>query len=154
MMWGEAPTPWMREMAADVLNLLDTAYPGHPWKVQVYGDETGGGFHIRHLEFDGQPYGMNQPRAHRFASASELRLAVLRMGGELLERVNLRRARRNEGEQVTRMEGVPERHQPQPDIVATIDASHFNLREEPRPQVIQAIKEEKENGKDGLLRLS
>lgn len=143
-MWGEAASPWMRDMALDIMQLLDTAYPGHPWKVHVYGDDTGGGFQIRHLEFDGAPYGMNEPRAHLFGSASELRARVIYMGGELLERVNLTRGVRNEAERVTRMEGVPERHQP---TEHRTDIKHLvllpkdsELREEARPQVKELLK--------------
>ena len=111
-MWGEADSPWMAEMAKDIIGLLDAVYPGHPWKVLVYGDKTGGGYFIRHLEFEGKPYGINQPRAHVFASASEFKADVIRKGGELLERVYLTRGARNEVEQVTRMDGVRDKDQP------------------------------------------
>jgi len=147
-MWGEAASPWMAEMAKDILGLLDTVYPGHPWKVHVYGDETGGGYHIRHLEFDGKPYGMNQPNAHMFGSASEFRADVIRKGGEILERVALRRGRRDEAEQVTHMEGVPLKHQPiqyqeaqkdkQLDQIVKTAIAEGALRTEPMPQVKEA----------------
>lgn len=140
-MWGEAETPWMCDMARDIMTLLDTVYPGHPWKVQVYGDKTGGGYFIRHLEFDGKPYGVNQPKAHMFASASEMRADVIRKGGEVLERVYLTRGARNMSENVTHMDGVPEKHQPaefqqeQADKRLTI-AVEEALRDMPRPQAI------------------
>lgn len=143
-MWGEAATPWMKAMASDILGLLDTAYPGHPWKVHVYGDDTGGGFHIRHLEFDGKNWGINEPRAHLFASASELRKRVINMGGELLERVRLERGRRNEAEQIKSMDGVPEKDQPaqfqreQSEKRLTEEVEKV-LREVPRPQALREM---------------
>ena len=112
ILYEEGATKWMQDMAHDILVLLDTVYPGNAWGVRVYGDHRGGGYFIQHLEFEGGQFGMNQPRAHLFGSASELRNDVLRKAGELLERVNLRRGMRNEAEVVGRMEGVPEKFQP------------------------------------------
>lgn len=100
----------MRDLARDILELLSTVYPGHPWSVNVYGDDTGGGYFIRHLDFPSN-WGMNQPRAHHFASASELRDDVIRKGGEILERSGLQRKRWNE-DPIKKMEGVPEKWQP------------------------------------------
>jgi hypothetical protein len=112
-MYEDGASPWMRDMARDILGILDVAYPGHPWAATVYGDERGGGYFIRHLDFPAN-WGMNQPFAHMFASTSELRADVIRKGGELLERSNLARRRWNE-ESIKRMEGVPEKWQPEPD---------------------------------------
>jgi hypothetical protein len=36
-MYDQGATPWMREMARDILGILDLVYPGHPWAVNVYG---------------------------------------------------------------------------------------------------------------------
>lgn len=129
----------MEDMARDIMLLLDTVYPGNPWGVRVYGDQRGGGYFIRHLEFEGKPFGMNTPQAHLFASASELRQDVIMKGGELLERVNLARGKRKEGDEVGRMEGVPERFQPRQEkapveFTGIIDARE-PIRTEPRPQV-------------------
>ena len=141
VLYEEGATPWMQDMARDILELLSTVYPGHPWSVRVYGDNTGGGYFIRHLEFEGKPYGQNQPRAHLFGSASELRADVIRRGGEVLERVNLRRARRDD-DPVGRMEGVPEHHQPaftRPPVQfdTVINVADHGLRDEPRPQALR-----------------
>ena len=111
ILYQEGATPWMADMARDILALLDTVYPGHPWSVRVYGDETGGGYFIQHLEFDGGQFGMNQPKAHLFASASELRDDVVRKGGELLERCFLARKKYME-ERIKKMDGVPDKFQP------------------------------------------
>lgn len=141
-MWGEADTPWKRDMARDILALLDTAYPGHPWKVMVYGDATGGGYFIQHLEFDGRPYGENNPQAHLCGSASEFKVDVLNRGGAILERVFLARGRRNLADRVTRMDGVPESGQPRQfkapvEAPVVLDTSFEPLREEPRPQALR-----------------
>jgi hypothetical protein len=143
ILYADGATPWMQEMAKDIMLLLDTVYPGNPWAVRVYGDDTGGGFHIRHLEFEGKPYGINEKAAHRFATASEMRARVLQMGGELLERVNLRRGLRREGDEVKRMDGVPEKHQPwayqenKPTVQFDAVVSESELRTTPRPQALK-----------------
>lgn len=141
-MWGEAETPWMRDMARDILTLLDTVYPGHPWKVMVYGDKTGGGYFIQHMEFEGKPYGINQPKAHLFASASEFKNDVISRGGELLERVSLTRGARKEVEKLTHMDGVPDLHQPAEyqqgkNIEKAIAFADNAMREGIRPQALR-----------------
>lgn len=142
----EGATPWMRDMAHDILELLTVVYPGHPWSVNVYGDSTGGGYFIRHLDFPAN-WGQNQPQAHLFGSASELRADVLRKGGELLERCSLARKRWDETP-IKRMEGVPEKYQPEPDV-SKLPAIHFDtviataereMRDAPRPQALELAK--------------
>lgn len=110
ILYADGATHWMFAMSKDILNLLDTVYPGHPWAVHVYGDEKGGGYFIKHLDFPSN-WGLNQPMAHLFASASELRADVIRKAGELLERANLERKSWN-GESIKMMEGVPLKYQP------------------------------------------
>lgn len=154
ILYQEGATKWMSDMANDILVLLDTVYPGHPWSVRVYGDSTGGGYHIQHLEFEGQNFGMNQPKAHLFSSASELRNDVLRKGGELLERCNLAR-KAYAGDPIKKMEGVPDKFQP-PAYKAEIEAKNKAAVEEVIREVQQATKqEEPTNGpKNGLAQAS
>lgn len=100
-------------MSKDILNLLDTIYPGHAWACRVYGDEKGGGYFIYLLSFEGKNYGYNQPRAHRFASASELRADVIRGAGEVLERSYLaRHGKASWDVEIKKMDGVPLKDQP------------------------------------------
>lgn len=103
-------------MAHDMLTMLDLVYPGYSWAVNVYGDEKGGGYHIRLLDFPSN-YGFNNPRAHMCHSASEFRAQVLRGAGELLERCGVSRRKADDDlPLIGRMEGVPEKFQHEPDI--------------------------------------
>lgn len=135
---AEGADKWMYDMAEDILKLLDTVYPGYPWSVNVYGSNTGGGYFIRNLDFPAN-YGMNQPRAHMFGSASEFRADVIKKAGELLERCNLARGH-NKGDGIVRMEGVPDKFQPtgyrgeQAKIEAVTIAPQEEERTTPRPQ--------------------
>jgi hypothetical protein len=149
VLYEEGATKWMQDMARDILALLDTVYPGHPWSVRVYGDATGGGYHIQHLEFEGQNFGMNQPRAHLFSSASELRNDVIRKGGELLERCNLAR-RRYQGEEIKKMEGVPDKFQP-PEYRRELEQKNRDAVAEVIREYQQATKEDKQNGAENGL---
>lgn len=147
IMYREGATPWMESMAGDILQLLDVAYPGHPWAVRVYGDNSGGGYFIQHLEFQGGQFGINQPNAHRFASASELRNDVLRKGGELLERCFLARKRYRE-ESIKKMDGVPDKFQPI-EYRRELDAKNAAAVIEVVREYQQATKKEEEKN-DGL----
>jgi hypothetical protein len=137
IIYEEGATPWMRDMAHDILTLLTTVYPGYPWAVNVYGDEKGGGYFIRNLDFPAN-YGMNQPKAHRFGSISELRADVLRKAGELLERCGLVRGRNND-EPIKMMEGVPDKWQPpeyrEEKYIKNLVVVANELRNEALPQV-------------------
>lgn len=138
----EGATPWMRDMAHDILTLLSTVYPGYPWSVNVYGDSKGGGYFIRNLDFPAN-WGMNQPRAHMFGSATEFRADVIRKGGELLERCGLIRARSDESP-IVKMEGVPDKWQPpehrQEKFIKAVIAAAEEAREAPLPQVVKEAK--------------
>lgn len=105
-LYAEGETQAQRDDAKAILGALDTAYPGHPWAVRVYT----GGFFIYNLDF---PYnwGINCKKKH--ASASELKKDVIMNAGEWLERANLRRGMARSGEEIKRLEGVPERFQPE-----------------------------------------
>jgi hypothetical protein len=153
ILYQEGATPWMQHMARDILSLLDTVYPGHPWAVRVYGDEKGGGYFIQHLEFEGGQFGMNQPRAHLFASASELRLDVMRKAGELLERCSVARRRWQEQE-IKKMEGVPDKFQP-PQYKRELEEKQQAAVAEVVREYQHARKEEEKNGpEDGLPQAS
>lgn len=143
IIYQEGATPWMEDMAHDILELLSTVYPGHPWAVKVYGDQKGGGYFIRHLDFPAN-FGMNNPRAHLCHSATEFRARVIRDAGELLERCNLARGRSNE-DPIKKMEGVPDKHQPieyrreveGKRIEAVFEKAAEELRATPRPQALK-----------------
>src|SRR5574341_2104747 len=88
--YAKGATPWMYEMSRDIIKELDRVYPGHPWAVNIYGNEEGGGFFIRHLDFPTN-WGYNQPRAHLFGSWSLLMADAVKGAGEILERSYLAR---------------------------------------------------------------
>lgn len=111
-LYKEGSTQAQEDEARWILEALDVAYPGHPWAVRVYGDSTGGGFFIYHLDFP-YNYGINCNKKTKIFSASELKRQVILMAGEWLERANLRRGRAVEGDELKRLEGVPERFQPE-----------------------------------------
>jgi hypothetical protein len=105
-LYAEGETQAMQDEARSILGALDTAYPGHQWAVRVYE----GGFFIYNLDFP-KNWGMNCKK--KFSTASELKRDVILNGGEWLERANLKRGMHRHGEVVQRLEGVPERFQPE-----------------------------------------
>lgn len=106
-LYKEGANQAMEDEAGWILQALDTAYPGYPWAVRVYD----GGFFIYNLDFPSN-WGMNCNKKTWIFSASELKRRVILMAGEWLERANLRRGAAREGEQIRRLEGIPERFQP------------------------------------------
>jgi hypothetical protein len=110
MMYSEGATQAQIDLAKGILEALEVAYPAHPWAVRVYGDSTGGGFFIRHLDFPSN-WGMNCRQGTRQYSASALKKEVILMAGEWLERAGLKRGAWD-GESIKRVEGVPEKYQP------------------------------------------
>src|ERR1041385_1160132 len=124
MFHEEGATQWQRDMARDSLVLLSTVYPGWNWSIKVYGNNSGGGYHLRLLDFPAN-YGFNNPRVHMCHSASEFRMQLIRAAGELLERCNVSRGKADDDQPlIGRMEGVPEKFQPEPDfskIPKTVD---------------------------------
>lgn len=136
-------------MARDILQLLALVYPGWNWAAKVYGNNSGGGYHIRLLDFPAN-YGYNNPRANHCASASEFRATVIRHAGELLERCNVSRSLPADPDQplIGRMEGVPEKFQHEPDLAklprvefeTVIAAAEREMRDEARPQALEMAK--------------
>lgn len=135
ILFTEGRTEAQAHEAEKVMHLLCTAYPGHPWAVRV----DKGIIFIRYLAFDGN-WGMNIKTADADWSASNLQKKVVMAAGEWLERAGLKRGREN-GDEIGRVEGVPEPKYAQMDMV--IDTSAREIRNEPRPQ---ALRELKENG--------
>lgn len=126
--------------AKSVLDLLDVAYPGHPWSVRVMP----GLIFIRHLEF-GASWGMNLKTSEVDHDAAVLRRKVVYLAGEWLERAGLRRSRAEEGVGIDFVEGVPLRDQPpqaKPSIEemnAQVVATQGVERTAPMPQVEKAL---------------
>ena len=120
--------------AYGILEVLNVAYPNHPWYVRVYN----GGFFIRHMDFPAT-WGMNYRSGKNSYSASALKRQIILMAGEWLERANLKRGM-GDGEQVVRrLEGVPERDQPYQEMPegmkVVVEQATGEVRTEPRPQI-------------------
>ena len=93
--------------AHNILDLLTTCYPGHPWSVRVYD----GGFFIRHLELPSK-WGMNCKFKKVSMSASMMKREIIMMAGEYLERAGLDRGRNINEDPIDWVEGVPAKCQP------------------------------------------
>lgn len=133
ILYSEGATKSQEAEADAILDALNTAYPGHPWWVHVYE----GGFAIKHLDFDGN-WGMRAKFSQFGYSASALKREVIMKAGEWLERAYLKRGPAVEGQEIVRVDGVPEKKKVEMDVV--VDASKYEpLRTEARPQ---ALKEE------------
>jgi hypothetical protein len=143
ILWKEGETQGQIDEANAIIEALDTAYPGHPWGVRVYP----GGFFIRHLDFPAN-FGMNCKGT--YASASLLKRDVIMMAGEWLERAGLPRKKWDPESEILRVEGVPEKFQPNPhpqdveklkkNIETVIATAEREMRDQPRPQVLELAK--------------
>ncbi len=133
LLYTEGSTEAQASEAEKVMSILCSTYPGHPWAVRV--DQ--GIIFIRHLQFPGN-WGMNLRVREADFSASWLKKKIVMLAGEFLERAGLVRGREN-GDEIVRVDGVPEKWQPNKEPVAFENTVTVNndspLRTEPRPQV-------------------
>lgn len=102
----EGATQAQEDEAEMILGVLSTVYPGYPWAVRVYD----GGFFIRNLELPSN-WGMNCKYETFSHDAAVLKREIVMKAGEFLERANLKRGRNN-GDEIKRVEGVPDEYQP------------------------------------------
>lgn len=125
--------------AGQVLGILNAAYPDHPWGVMV----RGGVIFIRHLEH-GFNYGMNLKVKNLYHDAAVFKREIIFMAGEWLERAGLARGAAT-GDEIIRIDGVPEKHQPNPKtelpMEVVVARNTEGVRNEPRPQVVKALVE-------------
>jgi hypothetical protein len=137
ILYTEGSTEAQASEAERVMALLCATYPGHPWAVRV--DE--GIIFIRHLQFAGN-WGMNIRTADVDHDAAVMKKKIVMLAGEFLERAGLVRGREN-GDEIKRVDGVPDRYQPpaekpaiQFETVINV-ADHTPMREQPRQQVLR-----------------
>lgn len=137
----EGSTQAQEDEAQWIIEALDFAYPNHPWMVRVYD----GGFFIRHMNLPSN-WGMNCKG--QYASASLLKKDVIQRAGEFLERAGIPRTRWDDDNDIKRVEGVPEKWQPEPDptklpkvnFQTVIATAERETRDEVRPQALELAK--------------
>ena len=136
MLYEEGSTAAQQDDAHQILGLLTMVYSGHPWAVRV----DNGIIFIRHLEFPGN-WGMNIKTRGAEHDAAVLKKRVIMAAGEFLERAGLARGRAN-GDEIQKVEGVPDRFQPHPEkqtvqFEKVFAESAGELRSEPMPQALK-----------------
>lgn len=97
-------------LAKRCADMLNRHFPGHLWAVNVNATETGGVVIIKNFSISFR-YGYT---LHIEKLDPELK-KVLRAGGEILERAKMRRGYWN-GEKATYVDGLPDKHQPIPEL--------------------------------------
>jgi hypothetical protein len=106
MLYSEGDTKREEADAHTVLEILCDVYPGHPWAARV----SGGVVFIRHLEL-GHNWGMVRKYKDMTHDAAVFKREIILAAGEWLERAGLARGRAN-GDEIIRVEGIPDKHQP------------------------------------------
>lgn len=88
-------------LAKDIGETLHAAYPGHLWAITVQS----GVAVIKDLYISSQ-WGMVLHYENLVADAGARRKKVIAAGGELLERANIARGARKDGERVRKVDGI------------------------------------------------
>lgn len=114
-----------------MFGVLCPAYPGHPWWVRAYK----GGFYIGRLDFPDH-WVMNVPTYTKIYSASDYKKRIVMNAGEFLERGNMLRGRLREGDEMTKVEGVPEKKTAE---IPNIVIGEPDKRETLMPQVKEIV---------------
>ena len=106
LLYSEGGTKLQEADAQIVLEILCEIYPGHPWATRV----DGGIVFIKHLGL-GSNWGMVRKFNDLKHDATSFKKEIIMAAGEFLERASLRRGR-NYGDEIQRVEGLPEKYQP------------------------------------------
>jgi hypothetical protein len=88
-------------LAGQAMVVLTEAYPGHPWHVNV----RDGCLIIKHMRLSNKWAQIKYTDA--IYSASNLKEAVVRLGGEFLERAGMKRGAPSDGEYKRVVDGIP-----------------------------------------------
>lgn len=138
ILYTDGATQAQTDEAEDILTVLTTIYPGHPWAVRVYD----GGFFIRHLAFPAN-WGMNCKFKSVGHDWAVMKREIILMAGEWLERAALARGRYDADQEIEHLEGAPPNHQPHrllpDDVNLVMPDGKTPLRTEPRPQAVKAL---------------
>ena len=90
-------------LAGQAMEALLGAYPGHPWHVE----SRDGCIIIKHMRLSGKWAQIKHSTG--IYSASDLKKAMVTLGGEFLERAGMTRGAVKEGEYNRKVEGIPEK---------------------------------------------
>lgn len=99
----EGKTGADESLAGQAMASLTEAYPGHPWHVNVMD----GCIIVKHMRLSGKWAQIKYTSS--IYSASNLKEAMVRLGGEFLERASMRRGAPSEGEYKRVVEGIPQK---------------------------------------------
>lgn len=93
--------------AAEVADILRQAYPGHPWHIRI----GRGVIIIKHMGLSSK-YGMCRHYDRVTFDAGVLKRDIVMAAGEYLERANIYRGAKRDGEveAVRSVEGIPRKH--------------------------------------------
>jgi len=134
ILYTEGGTTHEEADAVYVMNVLCTAYPNHPWSVQI----NQGVLIIKYLGWDNHGWGMIRKMKDFSNDANVFKKSIIMAAGEWLERAGIVRGPGEEAP-IVRVEGVPEKHQPvRPEDPPPIKyADNLPERDTVRPQVVR-----------------
>lgn len=104
---AEGGTPAEQADALKVLNILNSVYSWVPWSVQC----RGGVFMIKDLSIENHGWGMAVKFKNVNHDAAVLKREIIMKAGEWLERAG-RLRHRDDHQDITRVEGIPQHEQP------------------------------------------
>lgn len=90
--------------AAEVMTILCEAYPGHPWHVRI----ARGAIIIKNMQFSSR-YGMCRHYDRVTFDAGVFKRDIVMAAGEYLERANVTRGAKRDGDLVKHIDGVPDK---------------------------------------------
>ena len=99
-----------KEWGFQVMRKLIEHYPHHDWAVFLDSEKTGGIVKIQNYDVTGTVYGYVLHLADLF-SDPDLK-CVVRAGGEMLERANVRRGWKEDDLIVDHIDGIEDKYQP------------------------------------------
>lgn len=88
-------------IAGQAMQAVMEAYPGHPWHVAV----RDGCIILKHMRLSGKWAQIKHTTG--IYSASDLKRAMVTLGGEFLERAGMTRGAAKEGEYTRKVDGIP-----------------------------------------------
>jgi len=103
------------QLAKRAMKVLCDHYPGFIWQVRINDEELGGIMTILNLTINEQIFDNNSWGYVLYLSnvyQDPNLKCVVRAGGEILERAYLARGKHRDGEEVVKVDGIPDKNQP------------------------------------------